>query len=58
MEVEQNRLNTFSNWPEDAPIQPDRIARGGFYATGNSLEVQCHWCKNIISDWHYGDQVF
>lgn len=57
MNVEEIRLQTFSNWPEDAPVEAHRIARSGFFATGNSLEVQCHWCGLKISEWDYGDQV-
>lgn len=57
MDVEENRLTTFVCWPSNAPIEPKKVARGGFYATGNKMEAQCHWCGNKISDWHYGDQV-
>ncbi|XP_031630939.1 death-associated inhibitor of apoptosis 2-like isoform X2 [Contarinia nasturtii] len=57
MNVEENRLQTFSNWPEDAPVEAGRVARGGFFATGTGLEVQCHWCGLRISEWDYGDQV-
>lgn len=58
MDIEQNRLTTFANcWPSDAPIEPERIAKCGFYATGNEMEVKCHWCGHKICDWHYGDQV-
>ncbi|GAB0087885.1 Death-associated inhibitor of apoptosis 2 [Sergentomyia squamirostris] len=58
MKVEENRLQTFAQWPSDAPVCPDRIAKAGFYATGNALEVQCAWCEKRISGWEYGDQVF
>lgn len=57
MNVEEIRLQTFSNWPEDAPVEARRVARSGFFATGNGLEVQCHWCGLKISEWDYGDQV-
>lgn len=57
MNVEEIRLQTFSNWPEDAPVEAHRIARSGFFATGNGLELQCHWCGLKISEWDYGDQV-
>lgn len=57
MNVEETRLRTFSNWPEDAPVESSRIAKGGFFATGNGLEVQCHWCGLKISEWEHGDQV-
>lgn len=57
MNSEENRLRSFSNWPANAPIDPERLARGGFYATGNQLETECHWCRKKISDWQYGDQI-
>lgn len=57
MNVEQIRLQTFSNWPADAPVEASRIAESGFFATGNGLEVQCHWCGSQINEWEYGDQV-
>ena len=57
MNVEQTRLQTFSSWPEDAPVLPSRIAREGFYATGLGLEVQCHWCGSQIIEWSLIDQV-
>lgn len=57
MNVEEIRLQTFSNWPDDVPVETSRIAKGGFFATGNELEVQCHWCGSKISEWDYGDKV-
>ncbi|XP_055904707.1 death-associated inhibitor of apoptosis 2 [Eupeodes corollae] len=57
MNSEENRLRSFSGWPTNAPIDPERLARGGFYATGNLLETECHWCRKRISDWQYGDQI-
>lgn len=57
MNVEQIRLQTFSNWPNEAPVDAWRIAKGGFFATGNGLEVQCHWCGSKISEWDYGEPV-
>lgn len=58
MNAEEIRLQTFLIWPEDAPVEGSRIAKGGFFATGNGLEVQCHWCGSKISEWEYGDQVY
>ncbi|XP_063981768.1 baculoviral IAP repeat-containing protein 7 [Diachasmimorpha longicaudata] len=57
MNIEENRLRTFSDWPQDAAVNATRIAKGGFYYTGHSLEVQCFICGIRISDWNYGDQV-
>lgn len=57
MNIETNRLNTFTNWPGSAPVDPIRIAKAGFFYTGEGTEVQCFSCGGKISDWNYGDQV-
>lgn len=57
MNVEENRLCTFQNWPANAVVDPQRIAKAGFYCTGHGLEVQCFCCGGRIEDWNYGDQV-
>lgn len=57
MNCEENRLRTFVSWPTDAAVEPRRIAKAGFFATGRDLEVQCFKCNGKISDWSFGDQV-
>ncbi|XP_075975315.1 death-associated inhibitor of apoptosis 2 [Anticarsia gemmatalis] len=57
MNYEINRLNTFNNWPTSAPVDPIRIAKAGFFYTGDGIEVQCFSCGGKISQWNYGDQV-
>lgn len=57
MNVEANRLQTFNDWPRDAEVNPERIAKAGFYYTGNNLEVECFACHVKISHWDYGDRV-
>lgn len=57
MNVEEIRLQTFSGWPADAPVEASRIAKCGFFATGNATETQCHWCGLKISEWNFGDEV-
>ncbi|KAG8040581.1 hypothetical protein G9C98_002577 [Cotesia typhae] len=57
MNFELNRLNTFNEWPENAAVSPSRIAKGGFYYTGQGTSVQCFFCGVTISEWNYGDQV-
>ncbi|XP_041980003.1 baculoviral IAP repeat-containing protein 2 isoform X2 [Aricia agestis] len=57
MNLETNRLNTFINWPGSAPVDPIRIAKAGFFYTGQGTEVECFSCGGKISDWHYGDQA-
>lgn len=57
MNYETNRLNTFNNWPSSAPVDPIRIAKAGFFYTGDGTEVQCFSCGGKIAQWNYGDQV-
>lgn len=57
MNIEVNRLNTFTNWPATAEVAPIRIAKAGFFYTGRDTEVECFSCGGKISEWNYGDQV-
>lgn len=57
MNDEYKRLQTFSTWPIEAPIDAIRIAKGGFYSTQRGIETKCHFCGIRINDWSYGDQV-
>lgn len=57
MNLEATRLQTFNNWPTDAAVSASRIAKAGFYFTGENLTVECFSCHVQISDWNYGDQV-
>lgn len=57
MNHEESRLRTFNTWPVDAPIEAARVAHGGFYYTGQGMEVQCFSCGGKISEWSHGDHV-
>ncbi|XP_066586499.1 death-associated inhibitor of apoptosis 2 isoform X2 [Prorops nasuta] len=57
MNVEENRLRTFSDWPTTAVIDAGRVAKAGFYYTGHAQEVQCFLCGEKVSEWNYGDQA-
>lgn len=57
MNVEEERLRTFRDWPGNAAVESSRIAQAGFYFTGPGLEVTCFSCECQISEWNYGDQV-
>ncbi|KPI94024.1 Apoptosis 2 inhibitor [Papilio xuthus] len=57
MNFETNRLNTFTNWPACAVINPVRIAKAGFFYTGQGTEVQCFSCRGKLAEWNCGDQV-
>ena len=57
MKNEKKRLETFVNWPDAAPIDASRVARGGFFYNGTGLSVTCFSCRGTISHWDYGDIV-
>ncbi|XP_020293739.1 E3 ubiquitin-protein ligase XIAP-like isoform X2 [Pseudomyrmex gracilis] len=46
MNVEENRLKTFSNWPADDAA---RLAKAGFYYTGRDRELSCLFAANPTS---------
>ncbi|XP_068453591.1 baculoviral IAP repeat-containing protein 7 [Clinocottus analis] len=55
MEVEDSRLTTFHNWPTDASVQPDVLARAGFFYTGHGDNVKCFHCDGGLRNWEPGD---
>ncbi len=56
MNLELVRLGTFQTWPRWAPILPSRLARGGFFYTGQRDETECFSCHCKLSQWHDGDR--
>lgn len=57
MNIEENRLQTFTDWPPDTAVPPARIARAGFFSLNQDLAVECFSCGLRMSEWNYGDQV-
>lgn len=57
MNTEQNRLRTFAEWPTNAAVSAERIAKAGFYYTGPEQTVQCFACGVRISEWNFEDQA-
>uniref|UniRef100_A0A3Q3KPZ8 RING-type E3 ubiquitin transferase n=1 Tax=Monopterus albus TaxID=43700 RepID=A0A3Q3KPZ8_MONAL len=55
MEVEDSRLATFHSWPTEASIQPDVLARAGFFYTGHGDNVKCFYCDGGLQNWEPGD---
>lgn len=56
MNIEQNRLNTFSNWNVSF-IDKERLALFGFYYYGPGDLVKCYFCGVEIGMWEDGDDV-
>ncbi|XP_061667352.1 baculoviral IAP repeat-containing protein 7 [Syngnathoides biaculeatus] len=55
MESEGSRLTTFHNWPTEASVQPDVLARAGFFYTGHGDNVKCFYCDGGLRNWEPGD---
>uniref|UniRef100_H3B1U1 RING-type E3 ubiquitin transferase n=1 Tax=Latimeria chalumnae TaxID=7897 RepID=H3B1U1_LATCH len=56
METEQTRLGTFQNWPSYASIQPELLARAGFFFTGGEKkEIKCFYCDGGLRNWEPND---
>ncbi|KAI4873752.1 hypothetical protein NFI96_010610 [Prochilodus magdalenae] len=55
MESEDTRLTTFHNWPTGASVQPDILARAGFFYTGHGDNVKCFFCDGGLRNWEPGD---
>ena len=57
LKYESSRLLTFDKWPASAKVEPRKIAKAGFFYTGQYAEAKCLWCNCVITTWDYGDQV-
>nr|XP_043906074.1 baculoviral IAP repeat-containing protein 7-A-like isoform X2 [Solea senegalensis] len=55
MEAEDSRLTSFHNWPSEASVHPDVLARAGFFYTGHSDNVKCFYCDGGLRNWEPGD---
>ncbi|KAM9785352.1 baculoviral IAP repeat-containing protein 7 [Neosynchiropus ocellatus] len=55
LEAEDSRLTTFHNWPTEASVQPDVLARAGFFYTGHADNVKCFYCDGGLRNWEPGD---
>ncbi|XP_034028524.1 baculoviral IAP repeat-containing protein 7 [Thalassophryne amazonica] len=55
MEAEDSRLTTFHNWPTEASVQPDVLARAGFFYTGHGDNVKCFYCDGGLRNWEPSD---
>ncbi|XP_021444554.2 baculoviral IAP repeat-containing protein 7 isoform X1 [Oncorhynchus mykiss] len=55
MELEESRLTTFHNWHTGAAVQPNVLARAGFFYTGHGDNVKCFHCDGGLRNWEPGD---
>lgn len=49
------RLSSFQAFPHSEQVPAERLARAGFYFTGESDRVCCFSCKHTIDNWRQGD---
>ncbi|XP_060070474.1 uncharacterized protein LOC132550425 [Ylistrum balloti] len=50
------RFETYNNWPSDFVVQtPRQLAIAGFFFTGVTDTVRCHYCDGGLREWEPGD---
>ncbi|NWS34927.1 BIR7B protein, partial [Polioptila caerulea] len=55
MVTEEMRLSTFENWPQNSNVNPEQLARAGFFYTGRGDVVRCFYCDGGVRSWSFGD---
>ncbi|TRZ00968.1 hypothetical protein DNTS_021544 [Danionella cerebrum] len=50
-----NRVKSFERFPHSDGVSAQRLARAGFYFTGDGDRVRCFSCSATVQDWHRGD---
>ncbi|XP_050983486.1 E3 ubiquitin-protein ligase XIAP-like isoform X1 [Labeo rohita] len=58
MKSEEARLNSFTNWPADVPVQPEDLAAAGMYYIGPNDCVKCFCCGGLLAGWEPGDDAW
>ncbi|XP_077488826.1 baculoviral IAP repeat-containing protein 7-like isoform X1 [Amblyomma americanum] len=51
---EEERFNTFSDWPLDY-LSPRLLAQAGFYYLHEQDKVRCAFCRGTVHNWERGD---
>ncbi|KPP70978.1 E3 ubiquitin-protein ligase XIAP-like [Scleropages formosus] len=51
----ETRLESFRHFPIVAQVSAERLARAGFYFTGEADRVRCFSCHQTVEGWHRGD---
>lgn len=49
----EDRRRSFRDFPQQVPV--DRLARAGFYFTGDADRVRCFSCRQTVENWQAGD---
>lgn len=53
----EDRLQSFTNWPDTAPVSALELAIAGFVYTGEGDRVSCIFCHGSLYNWILGDEV-
>ncbi|XP_037792861.1 death-associated inhibitor of apoptosis 1-like, partial [Penaeus monodon] len=56
LQLESVRRRTFASWPS-ASVDPDALARDGFFYTGEKDYVRCVFCHHNLGAWTPNDHV-
>ncbi|KAK3780762.1 hypothetical protein RRG08_001868 [Elysia crispata] len=51
----ESRLTTFSTWPDNAALTAERLARAGFFYTGEADCTRCFCCGGGVRNWRLTD---
>lgn len=49
------RINSFRHFPRAKGVSAERLARAGFYFTGESDRVRCFSCQQTVENWSSAD---
>ena len=52
---EKMRMKTYTEWPSEATVPKELVARAGFYHIGPGDRVRCAFCYNVLRLWDVGD---
>ena len=55
MKRESMRLVTFDEWPQDALVNKEDVAKAGLYHVGPGDRVRCAFCFNVLKYWEKND---
>jgi E3 ubiquitin-protein ligase XIAP len=54
----EQRLASFSQWPQDSPVSALDLAQAGFYSSGKGDKVTCFSCGGMLRNWQRGDSAW
>lgn len=57
-ETYENRLASYSDFPASSPMDPQELARAGFYYTHYGDKTKCPYCNGSVYNWEPQDTGF